>query len=108
MDEIRAVAPTGMLGSGFLESSLTKAMSLEPHFIACDAGSTDTGPDPLATGRGQFPRSAVKRDLRLMLVAACPLSSAPVAREGATSASIWCGMSRWRWPKRKTCTSSWR
>ena len=70
MDEIRAVAPTGMLGSGFLESSLTKAMSLEPHFIACDAGSTDTGPDPLATGRGQFPRSAVKRDLRLMLVAA--------------------------------------
>ena len=70
MDEIRAVAPSGMLGSGFLESSLTKAMGLDPHFIACDAGSTDTGPDPLATGRGQFPRSAIKRDLRLMLLAA--------------------------------------
>ena len=70
MDEIRALAPTGMLGSGYAEKSLHKAMEWEPHFIACDAGSTDGGPDALATGKCHFPKSAVKRDIRLMLLAA--------------------------------------
>ena len=63
MDEIRALAPTGMLGSGYFEGSLLRAMEWEPHFIACDAGSTDGGPDPLATGKCQFSKSAVKRDV---------------------------------------------
>ena len=70
MDEIRALAPTGMLGSGYYEKSLLNAMEWEPHFIACDAGSTDGGPDALATGKCHFSRPAVKRDVRLMLMAA--------------------------------------
>ena len=70
MEEIRALAPTGMLGSGYSEASLTKAMSWEPHFIACDAGSTDGGPDALATGKCHFSSIAVKRDIKLMLMAA--------------------------------------
>ena len=70
MDEIRALAPTGMLGSGYYEGSLLRAMEWEPHFIACDAGSTDGGPDALATGKCHFSRRAVKRDVRLMLMAA--------------------------------------
>lgn len=70
MDEIRALSPTGMLGSGYSEQSLQTAMSWRPDFIACDAGSTDPGPDYLGTGRCQFSRAAVQRDLRLMLVAA--------------------------------------
>ena len=67
MDEIRVVAPTGACGSGFLESSLETALSWSPHFIGCDAGSTDPGPAYLGTGKPAFPREAVKRDVRLML-----------------------------------------
>ena len=70
MDEIRALAPTGMLGSGYSEQSLLNGMEWEPHFIACDAGSTDGGPDALATGKCHFSSSAVRRDTRLMLLAA--------------------------------------
>ena len=69
MDEIRALSATGMIGSGFLEASLKRAMEWEPHFIAADAGTTDGGPDALATGRSNFPRTAVKRDIRLILQA---------------------------------------
>ena len=69
MHEIRALSATGMLGSGYLEQSLKRAMEWEPHFIAADAGSTDGGPDALATGRCHFSRPAVKRDIRLMLQA---------------------------------------
>ena len=69
MDEIRALSATGMVGSGFLEASLKRAMEWDPHFIAADAGSTDGGPDALATGASNFPRTAVKRDIRLILQA---------------------------------------
>ena len=44
-------------------------MEWDPHFIAADAGSTDGGPDALATGKCHFSRPAVKRDIRLMLQA---------------------------------------
>ncbi|HYC46278.1 MAG TPA: acyclic terpene utilization AtuA family protein [Burkholderiales bacterium] len=67
MNEIRILSPTGVCGSGFLESSFEKALALRPHFIGCDAGSTDPGPSHLGTGEAAFPRAAVKRDLRLML-----------------------------------------
>lgn len=70
MGEIRALAPTGMLGSGYSEVSLRTAMGWAPDFIACDAGTTDAGPDALATGKCQFSEAAVGRDLRLMLLAA--------------------------------------
>jgi hypothetical protein len=70
MDEIRAFAPTGMLGSGFPEASIDKAMARRPDFIGCDSGSTDGGPYYLGSGTSMFSRQAIKRDLRLMLVAA--------------------------------------
>jgi ribosome modulation factor len=46
-------------------------MAKSPHFIGCDGGSTDPGPFPLGSGATAFPRAAIKRDLRLMLHAAC-------------------------------------
>lgn len=67
MDEIRILSPTGACGSGFVESSFEKALGQKPHFIGCDAGSTDPGPSYLGSGKMAFPRDAVKRDLRLML-----------------------------------------
>jgi len=70
MDELRILAPNGVCGSGFLETTFEKALALQPHFIGCDAGSTDPGPSHLGGGHAAFPREAVKRDLRLMLLGA--------------------------------------
>src|SRR3954470_2371109 len=70
MEELRILSPTGVCGSGFLEASFEKALGWDPHFIGCDAGSTDPGPSHLGTGLAAFPREAVKRDLRLMLLGA--------------------------------------
>jgi hypothetical protein len=44
------VSATGILGSGFRADSLDKAVELGARMIGCDAGSTDPGPGPLATG----------------------------------------------------------
>lgn len=70
LEEVRALAPTGMLGAGFLESSFEEALRRKPHFIGCDAGSTDPGPFPLGSGKCAFSRDSCKRDLRLMLMGA--------------------------------------
>lgn len=70
MEEMRVLSPTGVAGSGFLESSFEAALAHRPHFIGCDAGSTDAGPSHLGAGHAAFPRAAVKRDLRLMLIGA--------------------------------------
>ncbi|HXF65266.1 MAG TPA: acyclic terpene utilization AtuA family protein [Burkholderiales bacterium] len=69
MGEIRILSATGILGSGFREDSLRRAMALGPDFIGADAGSTDPGPYYLGSGESQFSDSACKRDLRLMLLA---------------------------------------
>lgn len=70
MEEIRILSPTGVCGSGFVEASFEKALANKPDFIGCDAGSTDPGPSHLGAGLPAFPREAVKRDLRLMLLGA--------------------------------------
>src|SRR5215212_2748569 len=69
MVEIRAVAATGMLGTGFSAASLDRAMEMGPHFIGADAGSSDPGPYYLGSGRPQQSRAATKLVLRLMLLA---------------------------------------
>jgi len=66
-NEIRVLSPTGVCGSGFLESSFERALGLQPHVIGCDAGSTDPGPAYLGSNRTAFPPAAIERDLRLML-----------------------------------------
>jgi len=68
-NEIRLLAPTGNLGSGFLLSSLQRAKDYEPHVIACDSGSTDGGPSYLGSGKPFFPRAQYVRDLRHLLAA---------------------------------------
>jgi len=70
MDEIRVLSPTGVCGSGFLESSFEKGLALKPHFIGADAGSTDPGPEFLGSGETAFPLAAIHRDLRLMMLGA--------------------------------------
>jgi hypothetical protein len=67
--EIRVLAGNGCLGTGFKPESLERGVSLNPHVIACDAGSTDSGPSALGAGRPKLSREACKRDLRLLLLA---------------------------------------
>ena len=65
--EARVLSPCGVIGSGFPESSFERGLSMKPHVIACDGGSTDNGPAFLGAGMPNFSRSATKRDLKLML-----------------------------------------
>ena len=72
--EIRILAPTGVLGAGFRPESLARGVAMKPHVIACDAGSTDSGPAYLGSGQPKLSREAVSRDLRLLLEARDALS----------------------------------
>jgi hypothetical protein len=68
MTEVRVLSASGQIGSGFLESSFARGISLKPHVIACDGGSTDAGPSHLGSGKPHFSREGTKRDLRLMML----------------------------------------
>src|SRR5690242_10014961 len=67
--EWKVLSPTGVLGAGFKVESLRRGVDLKPAFIACDGGSTDSGPAYLGSGRPRLSRDACKRDLRLLLKA---------------------------------------
>jgi len=65
--QIRFISPVGSVGGGISSAALEEALAQAPHFIACDAGTTDAGPFSLGMGIPAFPREAVERDLSLML-----------------------------------------
>src|SRR5258708_26030140 len=67
LQQIRFISPVGSVGGGISGEALDEALAQSPHFIACDAGTTDAGPFSLGMGTPAFPREAVKRDLSLML-----------------------------------------
>jgi hypothetical protein len=67
LQQIRFVSPVGSVGGGIDGAAMDEALAKAPHFIACDAGTTDAGPFSLGMGTPAFPREAVKRDLSLML-----------------------------------------
>jgi hypothetical protein len=67
LQQIRFIAPVGSVGVGISDAALNEALEQAPHFIACDAGTTDAGPFSLGMGIPAFPREAVKRDLSLIL-----------------------------------------
>lgn len=70
--EVRLLAVTSILGYGFPEAALQRGMDADPHMIGADAGSTDPGPYYLGAGKPFCSRLAIKRDTRLMLLAAVP------------------------------------
>src|ERR1700716_2986678 len=69
LQQIRFISPVGSVGGGINDAALDEALVQLPHFIACDAGTTDAGPFSLGMGTPAFPREAVKRDLTLILCA---------------------------------------
>ena len=70
MNEVRILSATGMLGSGFKESSLKRGLSWNPNFIGCDSGTTDFGPSCLGSGKSNFSTAAMQRDLHLIITGA--------------------------------------
>jgi hypothetical protein len=64
---VTAVAASGGVGSGFLESSLARAIDAGADFVGCDAGSTDAGPYYLGSGQTKASPEAIRRDTKIML-----------------------------------------
>ncbi|MDX6740656.1 acyclic terpene utilization AtuA family protein [Actinocorallia sp. A-T 12471] len=83
--ELRLLAPTGALGAGFDTAGFDRGEALRPHVIACDAGSTDSGPSALGSGRPKLSDAAVIRDLRHLLRARAALGVPLVIGSAGTS-----------------------
>ena len=69
VEETRVLVPAGALGSGVRADEVEAGLRLAPHAIALDAGSTDSGPAYLATGKSKYSRQSVKRDLAILMAA---------------------------------------
>ncbi len=92
-DSVGILVPTGMLGAGFSPETITRGLSLGADVIAVDGGSTDSGPYYLGTGTAKTTKGAVRRDLRLLLVAASsariPLVVGSCGTSGTDSGVNW-------------------
>ena len=90
---VNVLVPTGALGIGVREGDFSAAALADAHAIACDAGSTDSGPAYLATGRAKYSRDAVKHDLRILMRAQSrariPLLVGSCGTSGSDAALDW-------------------
>ena len=66
---ISLISLTVALGMGLQDVSLERGISLKPDVIACDAGSTDSGPFYLGSETPKMSRSAILQDLPSLLLA---------------------------------------
>lgn len=64
----KVLVPLGALGAGFPKADFENGLALGPDIIAADAGSTDSGPYYLGTGKSKYAREVVKRDMALMIL----------------------------------------
>lgn len=87
------VVPTGALGAGIRAEHVAAGLAKGAHAIACDAGSTDSGPSYLARGVSKWAREAVKRDLEVLMIAQAaagvPLLVGTCGTSGADAALHW-------------------
>ncbi|WP_375383159.1 acyclic terpene utilization AtuA family protein [uncultured Sphingomonas sp.] len=92
-DTINVLVPVGALGTGVRERDLAAGLAGGAHAIACDAGSTDSGPAYLATGLPKYSRYAVKADLRILMLAqakaSIPLLIGSCGTSGCDAALDW-------------------
>jgi hypothetical protein len=91
-DTVNVLVPCGALGIGVRERDVFSALS-GAHAIACDAGSTDSGPAYLATGQAKYSRDAVKHDLSILMraqaKAGIPLLIGSCGTSGCDEALDW-------------------
>lgn len=92
-DTVNVLVPTGALGTGVREADIDLGIAAGAHAIACDAGSTDSGPAYLATGRSKYSRDAVKTDLAILIrgqaKAGIPLLIGSCGTSGCDAALDW-------------------
>ncbi|MEI7429039.1 MAG: acyclic terpene utilization AtuA family protein [Betaproteobacteria bacterium] len=89
---INILVPVGALGLGVKESDVFARVG-EAHAIACDAGSTDSGPAYLATGKAKYSRDSIKHDLSILMraqaSAGIPLLIGSCGTSGCDEALEW-------------------
>lgn len=92
-DTVNVLVPVGALGTGVRAADVEAGLAAGAHAIACDAGSTDSGPAYLATGRSKYSRDAVKHDLRILMLAQAaagvPLLIGSCGTSGCDAALDW-------------------
>ncbi len=70
MNSVKIFVPYGAVGIGCTDEAFEAGLAMGPDIICSDAGSTDSGPYYLGTGTGKYSISAVKRDLKKMVLGA--------------------------------------
>ncbi len=92
-DTINIIVPVGALGGGVREADLAAGIAARAHGIALDAGSTDSGPAYLATGKSKYSRESFKSDLRILMraqaKAGIPLLIGSCGTSGCDDALDW-------------------
>ena len=68
--DVEIIVPSGMLGAGVKAEHVQYGIDRGARAIACDSGSTDSGPSYLARGVSKMNRESVKRDLEVLIAAA--------------------------------------
>ena len=90
---INVLVPIGALGLGVDAGDIVRGVQLGAHAIACDAGSTDSGPAYLATGVSKYSRAAIKADLLILMRArhdaSIPLLIGSCGTSGCDKALEW-------------------
>lgn len=66
---VKVLVPAGALGAGVRSDEVEIGLAAGAHAIALDAGSTDSGPAYLGSGKSKYSRVAVKRDLSILMAA---------------------------------------
>lgn len=94
MNEFKVLSATAILGYGFPEESFARGIEAKPDLIAVDAGSVDPGAYYLGANKSFTNRTAVKRDLTLMLTAGIanniPVTIGTAGGSGAKAHVHWC------------------
>jgi hypothetical protein len=87
------LVPVGALGAGISGELVDRAIARGVDAIACDAGSTDSGPSYLFRAVSKVSRQAVKRDLEVILrasqAAKIPLLIGSCGTSGADAGVDW-------------------
>lgn len=68
MSLCKIYVPQGALGLGVVAEDVERAVEMGINAICCDAGSTDSGPYYLGNAATKYARSAIKSDMRPLLV----------------------------------------
>lgn len=92
-ETINILVPCGALGIGVKETDVFANLGKDVHAIACDAGSTDSGPAYLATAQCKYSRGSIKHDLDILMraqaQAGIPLLIGSCGTSGADDALDW-------------------